>query len=162
MGYTGPKGGAAMLDLDRIGKYREDDRLEAKLATGGLPQSIWETYSAFANSRGGLILLGVEELPDHTLRVQGLLDPHEMAEEFWCMVEDPEVVSANILRPEDIWVAGTEDGAVLVIEVPPAQRDQLPVYLGKDPFRGSYRRSGEGDYRCTRAGVWSMLEAKRH
>ena len=31
MGYTGPKGGAAMLDLDRIGKYREDDRLEAKL-----------------------------------------------------------------------------------------------------------------------------------
>ena len=64
-----------MLDLAQIGQYRENDRLEAKLATGGLPHSIWETYSAFANSSGGLILLGVEELPDHSLRVQGLLEP---------------------------------------------------------------------------------------
>ena len=151
-----------MLDLDQIGQYRENDRLEAKLATGGLPHSIWETYSAFANSNGGLILLGVEELPDHTLRVQGLLEPHELAEEFWTLVNDPAVVSANILQPEDVWVAGTEEGSVVVIQVPPAERDQRPVYVGGDPFRGSYRRSGEGDYRCTRAEVWSMLEAKQH
>ena len=31
-----------------------------------------------------------------------------------------------------------------------------------DPFKGSYRRSGDGDYRCNRAEVWSMLEAKQH
>ena len=151
-----------MLDLDQIGQYRENDRLEAKLATGGLPHSIWETYSAFANSNGGMILLGVEELPDHTLRVQGLLEPHELAEEFWTLVNDPAVVSVNILRPEDVWVAGTEEGSVVVIQVPPAERDQRPVYVGGDPFRGSYRRSGEGDYRCNRAEVWSMLEAKQH
>ena len=151
-----------MLDLDQIGQYRENDRLEAKLATGGLPHSIWETYSAFANSYGGLILLGVEERPDHSLRVQGLLEPHELAEEFWTLVNDPAVVSANILRPEDVWVAGTEEGSVVVIQVPPAERDQRPVYVGGDPFRGSYRRSGEGDYRCNRAEVWSMLEAKQH
>lgn len=151
-----------MLDLNHIEQYRENNRLEAKLATGGLPQSLWETYSSFANSYGGLILLGVEELPDHTLRVQGLLDPHEMAEEFWTMVNDPAVVSANILKPENVWVAGTDGGAVVVIEVPPGERDQLPVYLGSDPFRGAYRRSGDGDYHCTRAEVWSMLEAKDH
>ena len=151
-----------MLDLDQIGQSRENDRLEAKLATGGLPHSIWETYSAFANSNGGMILLGVEELPDHTLRVQGLLEPHELAGEFWTLVNDPAVVSVNILRPEDVWVAGTEEGSVVVIQVPPAERDQRPVYVGGDPFRGSYRRSGEGDYRCNRAEVWSMLEAKQH
>ena len=151
-----------MLDLDQIGQYRENDRLEAKLATGGLPHSIWETYSAFANSNGGMILLGVEELPDHSLRVQGLLDPCGLVEEFWAMVNDPAVVSANLLRPEDVWVDHTGGGSVVVIRVPPAERDQRPVYVGGDRFRGSYRRSGEGDYRCTRAEVWSMLEAGQH
>ena len=71
-----------MFDFTQISRYRENNRLEAKLATGGLPHSIWETYSAFANSYGGVILLGVEELPDHSLRVQGLLDPQGMVEEL--------------------------------------------------------------------------------
>ena len=151
-----------MFDFQQISRYRENNRLEAKLATGGLPRSIWETYSAFANTYGGVILLGVEELPDHSLRVQGLLEPHEMIQEFWEQLNDPAVVSMNILRPEDVWVAGTDDGSVVVIQVPQGERDQLPVYLGRDPFKGSYRRSGDGDYRCNRAEVWSMLEAKQH
>ena len=71
-----------MFDFQQISRYRENNRLEAKLATGGLPRSIWETYSAFANTYGGVILLGVEELPDHTLRVQGLLEPRELVDEF--------------------------------------------------------------------------------
>ena len=151
-----------MLDLSQISRWRENNRLEAKLATGGLPQSLWENYSAFANTYGGVILLGVEELPDHSLRVQGLLDAREMVEELCAMLDDRRVVSANILAADQIRVAEVDGAQIIVIEVPPAPRDQLPVYLGKNPFTGSYRRSGDGDYHCTWGEVVTMLGDRDH
>ncbi|WP_297195769.1 AlbA family DNA-binding domain-containing protein [uncultured Flavonifractor sp.] len=151
-----------MFDFTQISHYRENNRLEAKLATGGLPHSIWETYSAFANTYGGVILLGVEELSDHSLRVQGLLDPQGMVEEFIAGLDDPAVVSVNLLREEDIQILHVDGGDIVAITVPMAERDQLPVYIGGNLRRGAYRRSGDGDYHCTQAELNAMLSGRSH
>ena len=151
-----------MFDFTQISHYRENNRLEAKLATGGLPHSIWETYSAFANTYGGVILLGVEELSDHSLRVQGLLDPQGMVEQFIAGLDDPAVVSVNLLQEEDIQILHVDGGDIVAITVPMAERDQLPVYIGGNLRRGAYRRSGDGDYHCTQAELNAMLSGRSH
>lgn len=55
------------FDISKFSEYREDNCLEVKKATNGLPNSIWETYSSFANSEGGLMVLGVEEYKKYQL-----------------------------------------------------------------------------------------------
>lgn len=149
-----------MIDVSHSEQYRENNRLEAKLALGGLPHSIWETYSAFANTLGGVILLGVEERDDHTLHAVGLPDPEKLAEEFWAIVCDPKRVSKNILSEESVRIYDAEGKRIVVIAVPRAARADMPVYIGDDPYTGSYRRSGDGDYRCTREETDAMLRSR--
>lgn len=146
-----------MLDFEHLQNYRENNRIEAKQALGGLPESIWETYSAFANAEGGIILLGVEELPDKSLHALDLLDPQWLIEDFWTILNDPRRVSVNILSQEHVQIQKVEGKTIIAITIPKAERRHRPVYIDSDLYRGSYRRSGEGDYRCTREEIDAMI-----
>ena len=146
-----------MLDFNNLQNYRENNRIEAKNALGGLPESIWETYSAFANTQGGVILLGVEELADKSLHALDLLDPQWLIEDLWAGLEDPKVVSRNILTRDNIQIHLVDGKQIVAVTVPPAAFDQRPIFVGTDPIRGTYHRSGEGDYRCTPEVVRAIL-----
>ena len=50
-----------MIDLKEIIKSSEKVNVEVKAAQGGIPNSVWETYSSFANTFGGTIILGIGE-----------------------------------------------------------------------------------------------------
>ena len=146
-----------MLDFSNLEQYRENNRIEAKKALGGLPRSIWETYSAFANTLGGILLLGVVERKDKSLHAIDLPDPEKLVREFWKLVNDREQASANILTADQVQIRKVDGKRIVVITVPRAQRFDRPVYIGGNPLTGTYRRSGEGDYRCTREEVLAML-----
>ncbi|MBQ1376743.1 MAG: putative DNA binding domain-containing protein [Lachnospiraceae bacterium] len=145
-----------MIDFNHLESYRENNRVEAKKALGGLPKSIWETYSAFANTLGGLILLGVEEYKDRSLHPVDLPDPEGMIREFWALVNDPRKASINILSSGDVYQAEAEGNHIIVINVPRADRTDKPVYIDGDPSN-TYRRNGEGDYKCTREEYEAMV-----
>ena len=146
-----------MIDLQKLENYRENNRIEAKKALGGLPQSIWETYSAFANTLGGIILLGVKEDPDRFLQAVDLPDPDKLIKDFWDTINNSNKVSVNILSSKNVSVEVVDGKRIIVITVPRAQRFDRPVYIGENPLSGAYRRNGEGDYKCTKEEVQAML-----
>ena len=145
-----------MIDLNHLESYRENNRLEAKRAVGGLPQSLWETYSAFANTQGGVILLGVVENADKSLHPVDLPDPSGLLQDFWDIINDSDKVSANILRDSDVREVVLRGKHIIVIDVPKAPMEDLPVYLGGSPENGTFWRSGDGDFRCSPEEVLQM------
>ena len=145
-----------MIDFSKIEQYRENNRIEAKKALGGLPKSIWETYYAFANTHGGIILLGVEEWADKSLHTVDLPDPDRLIKEFWDIVNNPNKTSVNVLSSKDVFVQEVDGNHIVVINVPRAERSYKPVYVDGNPLC-TYRRNGEGDYRCTKEECQAMV-----
>jgi len=146
-----------MFDLNELSKYREGNRLEAKKAAGGLPNSLWETYSAFANTNGGVILLGIEELDDNSLSVAGLNNSEKLARDFWNTINNRQKISVSILLDKHVRIETVDERSVIIIEVPRADRGLRPVFLNQNPLTGTYRRNGEGDYLCTPEAVRAMI-----
>jgi len=127
--------------------WGESDDLELKSARGGLPGSLWETYSAMANTQGGTIILGIE---DNGV-VSGISNVSTLKKSFWNGINNRNKVSANLLNSNDVAEIPHENGTILAIHVPKASRSQRPVFVGQNPLTGTYRRNHEGDYQKDRA-----------
>ena len=128
---------------------KESNKLEAKAAREGLPRSLWETYSAFANTDGGAILLGVEEDPHGALSVCGVNEPESLVKALWDGLNNLSCVNVNLLTDNDVSISYDAGEPYIVIEVPRAPRQDRPVYIRNNLASGSFRRNGEGDYHCT-------------
>lgn len=150
------KRGRTHVDLSKLDSFKEGNRLEAKEAQGGLPRSIWASVSAFANTDGGVILLGVAEREDKSLEAVGLKDAHRMADDFWNAAHSPDKLSPCVLADRNVRIVSVDGKDVLVIEVPRAKRQQRPVYVNGNPVRGTYRRDHTGDYSCGMGEIEAM------
>lgn len=89
--------------LEEKGVLNESYDLEFKSAKGGLPRSLWESYSAFANSEGGTIILGVSE-KDNYCYLDGLGEDvvRKWLDDFWNQINNKEKVSVNLLTAKDV------------------------------------------------------------
>lgn len=147
-----------MIPLTTILSQPESSHLEGKSAKGGFPDSFWESYSAFANSDGGVIVLGVEEDGNGNLCIKdGLKDAPKMKETFWKLVNNRQKISHNIVLEKCVYILESDGKQILVVEIPRAERTVRPVYKGNDPRNGTYKRFGTGDHHCTAEEVGAML-----
>ncbi|MCK5154483.1 MAG: putative DNA binding domain-containing protein, partial [Spirochaetales bacterium] len=146
-----------------IKKLSEGIDLECKLAAGKngkgeLPKkTFWESYSAFANTNGGIILLGVKEEKDHSFTVVGVSDTQKILDELWTSANNPQTISCNLLTEEIVSVVTIEGKEIIKIEVPRASRHFRPVYRASNPLAGTYQRLHSSDVKCSNETVKRML-----
>ena len=103
--------------------------------------------------------MGVEETADKSLQVAngGLSDPDSLIDDFWKIINNPKKVSINILSNKDVYVQSIDGKNIIVIDIPRAGRSYRPVYIDGNPITGTYRRNGEGDYKCTPEEYQTMV-----
>ena len=135
----------------------EDVDTEFKSAKGGLPKSLWESLSGFANTSGGYIILGVDELSHEEFSIAGIKNPKGMLKIFWDNHNNSQKFSTPVCGETDVEILDVEGQSVLIIYVPETNRHQRPVFINGNPYMGTYKRNFEGDYRCSKSEVRQMM-----
>ncbi len=144
---------ALLANLRRLGG--EPDRVEVKRAAGGLPKSVAETMSAFANTAGGVIILGVDEA--HGFATVKLPDAMKLRDQLAQMSRDKLTPALQITTE----ILDIEGRLIVVAEVPAVRPDQKPVYVtARGIATGSFLRSGDGDRQLTQTEIAMFMAAR--
>ena len=147
---------AFIYELLQIG---ENEEVEFKHAKGGFPKELWPTYSAFANTHGGVIVLGVKEDNEGRLSLSGLSEEEvkKLKRDFWSSARSRETISHCLQTNDDVQIVEVQGSFALVIRVPQALREQRPVYYKRIADEGTYRRNDSGDFKCSAVEVRRMM-----
>lgn len=124
---------------------RESYLLEFKKSKIGLSKDLWETYSSFANTSGGIIVLGIEEdKTNKNYKIVGVDNPERIISDFWNCIHDKQKVSANLLTNDDVLLLKVDGKTIIQIRVPKAPFEKRPVYVSNNRSK-TYIRTDDGD-----------------
>ena len=130
--------------------------VEVKSAAGQLPKSLAETLSAFSNTSGGVLVLGLSE-KDGFAPVEGF-NARTMQDALGQMctdkMEPPVRASIDVVD---------YDGAPVVVATIPEMPPHLkPCYVkARSLYDGSFVRVGDGDRKLSRYEVDRIMEERR-
>ena len=150
-----------MQELKELVYQGEKVDIECKKAESSVPKSVYESYSAFANTKVGYIICGVKEdkskiIPEERFIIQGIENPSKQKEDFWNTINNSKV-NVNLLKDEDVEVVYEDNISLLLIHVPRADFNMRPVYVGENPYKGTYKRNHEGDYHASEYEINGMI-----
>lgn len=133
--------------LNDLKKAKENIFLEFKKAGKNVPTSLWETYSAFCNTVGGTIILGIEEKKEENL-ILGVENSDDMLKNIWNTLNNKNKVSHNALEDSDLYKLEIEDKTIIIMNIKEVPNSEKPVYLNGD-LKEIYIRQGEADKKAT-------------
>ncbi len=126
--------------------------LELKESKTKVPESAYESVSAFLNTEGGHIVLGVNDKKE----MIGVIDVDKIQNDFIGNLHNPERFGSPVTFEE--YIKQHEDMNVLVFYIPEANRKDKPVYVKtKKQGNVAFIRKGGGDYKCGKTELDRMI-----
>ena len=129
----------------------ETDKLEAKTAEKGCPQKCYDTISAFANKRGGIIIFGINE--HNNFVEQDVYDVNDLQKQITSLCTtslEPKI------RPEFLAVT-YNNKKLLAVEINELPQKKKPCYYKNVGInKGSYIRIGDSDEHMTDYEIYSL------
>lgn len=127
----------------------EWEDFEVKAARSELPKSVWETVSAFSNTSGGWIILGVTE-KGNDFEITGVRNAEKLELDFLNTLRGTKF---NVFVGTKQEVYQFDDKTVLAFYVP--VHKNKPVYFNTQT--NTFIRRGSADQRATQEEIDSML-----
>ncbi len=143
-------------DVEKALSSQEGLCLEFKESQDHLSKEFWKTYSAFANTQGGIILFGVKEDKNKKAIVIGIENPDIQRTELFSTLSNRDKVNIDVIKPDDVNIFTIQGKSILAIHVPEAPINQKPVYLN-GALTSSFIRKHEADCKVTPIELSAML-----
>ncbi len=136
---------------------RDDGSTEVKASQGSLSKDVWDSVSAFANTEGGLVALGLSEHAGFT-PVAGF-DIDRVVDQFVDGIGDGKTLGARLTNPPTYRLHrfAIEDHPVLAIEIDENLPANKPCFVtAKGMSGGAYKRVDDKDIRLSATEIFQM------
>lgn len=140
--------------LTRLTTIEWDD-FEVKEAALDIPKSMWETVSAFSNTNGGWIVLGVKDVKqgkNQSFEITGLSFPEKMEQDVITVLRSATKFNTPILA--SIKQFDFDGKSVLAVYIPASHNK--PVYFNNN-LHNTFIRVGSGDQRATDMDIDTLM-----
>lgn len=145
-----------LIDEICSNKY-ESERIELKSSRQGSTKKFYDTLSSFSNTRGGIILFGIDETKNFEVcGVYNAQDQQKVIEDL-CKCMEP------IVRPIISIAEYSKDKFVIAAEINEMESIDKPCfYKPLGLYKGSFTRVGDSDETMTELEINQFLAYKRN
>lgn len=135
----------------------DDENVEAKKCEAKLSSDVWESVSAFGNTSGGLILLGLDQESGFT--VPPKFDIEKSIEQF---ISGMQPKNGKLTNPPqyDLARVDFEGSQVLAIQIAEVDLAQKPCFItNRGVGNGSYKRVADKDMKLSATEIFALQNA---
>ena len=139
-----------LLSLLRAHEWND---IEFKEAKKGVPRDSYESVSAFANTKGGHLVFGIQK-KETQFNLVGIQEVDQIQNDFLTTVRQKDKINVELNIKESLHTIDGQD--ILVFYIPEAARKDKPVFLNNTPNR-AFIRKGACDVKCTPAELMRFV-----